>query len=267
MRKFLFLVLFSWTLTSVATGQQGHGGGAIEGLSSVGSILEITTPIQTTEIANDASDGNGATLILSGFRSSGSAPIGTLQFINTDMLTAYKAGSIRAANVGATDDGELQFFISSNATETQSMTIDKDGNIGFGTTLPTDILHIDEADGTDGTGFRLANGSASTTDASATNIFTIPTVTDQNYYVVGKFEGIQDDGSNSVAALHHFAFKNVSGTVTEQGDAEIAGIDDGGAVTPVSGVVSGTNYLIQVTGIVSENWEWEVGLEITVGAH
>jgi len=105
-----------------------------------------------------------------------------------------------------------------------------------------------------------------TTDATPTTIYTVATVTDRAYRIIGNFIGAQDDGSNSMGATWTFTIKNVAGTVTEQGDVAIQETDDSAGVT-VSGTVSGTDYLIQVTGIAAENWNWEISIDATVVAH
>ena len=140
------------------------------------------------------------------------------------------------------------------------------GNIGMGTAVPSEKLHIDEAEGTDGTGRWFSNASVSTTDATITTIYTLATITDRAYRLVANIIGAQDDGSNSMGATHSFTLKNVAGTVTEQGDASIQETDDSAGVS-ISGVVSGTNYLIQVTGIAAENWNWEISVDATIVAH
>ncbi len=140
------------------------------------------------------------------------------------------------------------------------------GHVGFGTTVPAERIHIDEAGGTDGTGSWIGNGSVSTSDASATTVYTLGTASNKAYRILADIVGAQDDGSNSMGALHSFTIKNVGDTVTEQGDASIQETDDSAGVS-VSGVVSGTDYLIQVTGINPENWNWEVTVRVTVVAH
>jgi len=138
--------------------------------------------------------------------------------------------------------------------------------LGINTTAPRSNLHIDAAGGTDATGSRWQNASVSTTDGTATTIYTLATNSNLAYRIVADIAGAQDDGSNSMGATHSFTIKNVAGTVTEQGDASIQETDDSAGVS-VSGAVSGTDYLIQVTGIAAENWNWEATIRITAMAH
>lgn len=140
-------------------------------------------------------------------------------------------------------------------------------DIGIGTSDPSANLHIDESGGTDGTGRWFANASVSTTDATTTTIYTLATVTDRAYRLVANVISAQDDGSNSMGTSWSFVFKNVAGTVTEQQDVVIGTEFDDSAGVSISGAVSGTNYLIQVTGIAAENWNWELSVDATIVAH
>ena len=140
------------------------------------------------------------------------------------------------------------------------------GNVGVGTAEPASKIHIDAVGGTDGTGTRIDNASVSTTDATPTTLFTLATASNLAYRITADIIGAQDDGSNSMGATWCFTIKNVAGTVTEQGDSAIQETDDSAGVT-VSGAVSGTDYLIQVTGIGAENWNWEASINITAVAH
>jgi len=158
-------------------------------------------------------------------------------------------------------------ILDSLTVDTPTFTVHKTLNrIGIGTTVPSERLHIDSNGGTDGTGRWHTNASVSTADATVTTIYTLATGTNLAYRIIANVIAAQDDGSNSMGATWCFTIKNVAGTVTEQGDAAIQETDDSAGVT-VSGAVSGINYLIQVTGINPENWNWETAIDVTCVAH
>ncbi|NHZ84279.1 MAG: hypothetical protein GWP19_00170 [Planctomycetia bacterium] len=181
-------------------------------------------------------------------------------------------GELEFSHDGAADDEKGQFVLRLNdgndgTSPTVALVIESGGNVGIGTSNPGEKLHIDEASGTDGTGRWFANASVSTTDATITTIYTLATTTDRNYRLVANVSAAQDDGSNTMGTSWSFILKNVAGTVTESQDAVIGTEFDDSAGVSISGVVSGTDYLIQVTGIVAENWNWELSVDATVVAH
>ena len=179
----------------------------------------------------------------------------SLTSISTTTPTTLTSGSVLFSNGSFITQNNTNFFWDNSNLR-----------LGIGTTSPGEKLHIDAAGGTDGTGFWIANASVSTTDATLTTIYTVATTTDRAYRVLWDYIGAQDDGSNSMGALHSFTIKNVGGTVTEQGDISIQETDDSAGIV-LSGAVSGTNYLIQVTAIASENWNHEGTIRATIVAH
>lgn len=194
---------------------------------------------------------------------------------NAEIYNTADAASISALYLGDENDnniGGLKYHHVGDSLEVLTnnvvaVTVLSDGKVGLDTPSPVEKLHIDEAAGTDGTGRWFANASVSTTDGAATTIYTLATTTDRAYRLVANVIGAQDDGSNSMGTSWSFVLKNVAGTVTEQQDAVIGTEFDDSAGVSISGVVSGTNYLIQVTGINPENWNWELSVDATVVAH
>jgi len=138
---------------------------------------------------------------------------------------------------------------------------------GLGTESPSERLLIDASGGTDGTGRWFANASVTTTDATATTIYTLATTTARMYRLFVNVSANRNDGSAVMATSWSFVVKNVGGTVTELQDAVIGtGFDDSAGVS-ISGAVSGTDYLIQVTGIAAQTWNWEVSIDATIVAY
>ncbi len=194
---------------------------------------------------------------------------------NAEIYNTADAASISALYLGDENDnniGGLKYHHVGDSLEVLAnnavaMTVLSDGKVGLDTPSPVEKLHIDEAAGTDGTGRWFANASVSTTDGAATTIYTLATTTDRAYRLVANVVGAQDDGSNTMATSWSFVLKNVAGTVTEQQDAVIGTEFDDSAGASISGAPSGTNYLIQVTGIALENWNWELSVDATIVAH
>jgi len=150
----------------------------------------------------------------------------------------------------------------------ETFVIDDGGNIGLGTVNPFQKLHMDRNGGTDSTGTWWANASATTTDATLTNIFTLATGTDKDYLIEVSYVASETDGTNEYYAKLFFAVSNVAGTVTEDSETDIFEDDNSAAsAADASGAVSGTNYLIQWTGVAAETWNCEVSVKATVVAH
>ena len=57
--------------------------------------------------------------------------------------------SIQGATDAAVDKGRLRFFTGTAGSLSQSMVIDKDGNVGIGTTSPANLLTVQQTSATD----------------------------------------------------------------------------------------------------------------------
>jgi hypothetical protein len=246
---------------------RGHAG---IGTATPGAVNLLVLGIGGTEIQAKAEGTTSSSIVKARnsdgeqvqFISNGSAVAGTRAGINRADLAEIFSNQTAGLLIDSESNSMMAF--ATNATE--RMRILAGGNIGIGTTTPSEMLHLDGAGGTDGTGTWTTNASVSTTDATLTTLYTLATTTDRAYRVKLDYIGAQDDGSNSMGALHAFTFKNVAGTVTEQGDVSIQETDDSAGIA-LSGAVSGTNYLIQVTAIAAENWNHEGRITATVVAH
>jgi len=122
-------------------------------------------------------------------------------------------------------------------------------------------------DGTNNFPISVYGTKITTTDNTPTTIYTLATVTNYAYYVVVDWTAAQNDGSNTAGGTHLFNIKNVTGTVTEQRDADDGNEFDDSVGVSVSGAVSGTNYVVQVTGINPETWNWSADIRVVVTAH
>jgi len=129
-------------------------------------------------------------------------------------------------------------------------------------------LNIMPSSSTVGGASKTTTASLTTTTGTATTIYTLATATDRNYTIQVLYSSSQNDGSNEFYSVEWFAVTNDGGTVTEHTDAAIVTDDnDGGTSVGISGVVSGTNYLIQVTGVTSETWLHRATITINPVAH
>ena len=235
--------------------------------------IGTTSPATTLELSKSTNYGLATSDFLtigptySGGTVSNPTSVGGIVW-NAGATTAYDIARINAVldDPSSSLNSHLEFWTYGPGSLSEKVRITTTGNVGIGTTDPTETFHYDKNAGVDGTGAWYTNASVSTTDATVTTVYTLATATDQAYRVLVDLIAAQDDGSNSMGALHSFTIKNVAGTVTEQGDVSIQETDDSAGVS-ISGAVSGTNYLIQVTGIAAENWNWEANVRVTVVAH
>lgn len=104
-----------------------------------------------------------------------------------------------------------------------------------------------------------------TTNATVTTIVTITTQSDKCYTVVVDVSGLQSGGSNGVGYVRAATVRNDSGTLTQVGtttamhtaeDAALAACD-------VTVAISGTNILVQVTGIAATTIDWKAFVRVT----
>lgn len=105
------------------------------------------------------------------------------------------------------------------------------------------------------------HGRATTTDATATTVLTIPITASNTYHIdvdvlgrrTGGTAGVADDGLVGKLVT---GYKTVGGVVTLIGNLESKFIAPLNWATAL--VISGTNVLVQVTGVVNNNISWHV---------
>jgi hypothetical protein len=100
-----------------------------------------------------------------------------------------------------------------------------------------------------------ADGSVSTTDATATTVQTFATTTDKSYAFSGLVVGRQTNGAGETGTYRVEGWvKNVADTVTEAITATVINEDVAG--WDVTMIVNGTNVELQVTGAVGDDVDW-----------
>jgi hypothetical protein len=123
---------------------------------NVNGSLGIGTALPTTKFHVYNGDGRldrgantsgvGRVLTINGARSGSGFSFAQLNFENFDSNNGavdYIGASISSQNAGSADGGDLRFFTKDGAsTLTEKMIISKEGNIGVGSTSPTDKLHL-----------------------------------------------------------------------------------------------------------------------------
>lgn len=124
----------------------------------------------------------------------------------------------------------------------------------------TGIISVTDSLGNTSIFQQILKGSASTTDATATTIITIPTQTDQSLVIKALVSGRRTGGSagtanDSYAAERTLRVKNDGGTVSIYSVTSNFTSKDQNAFTCIF-IVSGTNVLVQVQGAANNNLSW-----------
>jgi hypothetical protein len=88
-----------------------------------------------------------------GNQSGTTAVLGTLAFFNSNIVGAEKRNAvITGSNAGAVNSGKITFFTANAGSLGERMRIDNTGNIGIGTTAPTQLLSVNGTAGKPGGG-------------------------------------------------------------------------------------------------------------------
>jgi hypothetical protein len=110
---------------------------------------------------------------------------------------------------------------------------------------------------------RTFTGDVTTTDATVTDIFTFSTATDTAYKIEFDIVGIRTDVAGDTGVYKRaFRVKNIGGTVTAarlQQNTTSDNFDwirEDNAAWDRSAVVSGTDFVVRVTGIAAQTIKW-----------
>jgi hypothetical protein len=117
-------------------------------ISATGSVgMGTTTPAFSANAARflavDAGTGSFSEIGAGGNQSGTTAVLGTFSFFNSNIVGAEKRNIvITGSNDGAINSGVLQFFTVNAGTIGERMRINRLGQVGIGTTAPTDTLSV-----------------------------------------------------------------------------------------------------------------------------
>ncbi len=108
--------------------------------------------------------------------------------------------------------------------------------------------------------FNIEKARVQTTNATATTIIAFATATGSSYLVKWMTAARRTDISGSAAGFERiFRVKNIGGVITV-GSVQSSYTDRDVGVN-VSVTTSGTNVLLQVSGIGSQSWDWNAAIE------
>lgn len=253
----------SLTATTITASVQFNGSGA--GLTSIPLSSLATLPANNVVITN----GSGvltstATVspLLGGtgqnFSGIGAGPFiptissgvfsATLTYAQTAVANALvQMGAAGAITVGTVNTSAIA------TTGSLTVTSSGGGNLNLGT-VPLRLTPATIAGGT----VTMVSGNVQSTNATPTTVITFATASDTNYtFTVSASWGRATGLTGSQTYM--FKVKNVGGTLTVSSITDNAQIRDTGmGATTTSPTSSGTNVLIQVTGIAAVNINWTV---------
>jgi len=171
---------------------------------------------------------------------------GDFAFLTTGSSSEFRVSPGGAESFVLEGDGDI-FLGDNESTGGGQLTIDMDGNGNTKGRAIIDNYHIQ------------------TTDATVTTISTISTATDNVYGLFIQVAGIKSDGSQGGHFLRQVSVKNDGGTVSVIGSTTTIGTDaEDDANWNVTATTSGTNILVQVTGVAATTIEWQATITRTV---
>ncbi len=130
-------------LTSDATGLATWGTASAGGWVDDGTVVRLATPTDNVGIGTSNPDplsvlhlekNTLGILLLEGLNTGSVNSIFTIEWRNTDVATDYTAAKIESFNASATDGGDLRFYTTQNAINTEQVRILGNGNFGLRTT-------------------------------------------------------------------------------------------------------------------------------------
>lgn len=184
---------------------------------------------------------------------------------NTLFDLGTNAGSLGAKASSISCNGTI-FFNSSSASSTLNI-IDTDFNKSFSNSGTNFILQSSFVFGEyfrglssatfHGTYTKRNMSTVQTTNATATTIATIPILTSESVQVLSQINGFNSAFTAMAAGTLTFAARNTAGAVTVVGTPiSVPFIDAALVGSSFTAVASGTNVLIQVTGIAATTINW-----------
>jgi len=214
-------------------------------------------------VAQPDPSGTGSYSGVVGQATQGSSGSGTLYGV----LGQATGGTTHYAVSGQASGGTTSYggyFSATGATNNYGLIVEN-GDVGIGTATPIGALTIDNTGESKGLGVTFDTYYQQTTDATATNIATISTETDKAYGLTVTVIGIQQDGSNAAHYVLYAGFKNDGGSLsgissitpahTAEDDVTWGGVT---LTTP------GTDIIVQVTGKLNTNIEWQATVEMNI---
>lgn len=221
------------TISSTASG----GGGPVN-VANLGSGIAIGDSSGNTVKLKTFVNGSGITLIT-----------------DTDTITISSSGFTDVVNKGS---GSILGDSSGNTLLLKTLVAGT--NVTLSSTANSVIINSTASGGGEIT------GSVTTNDATATTIITLNTMSDTVYGFSAFISAANSTDNTGNSYFYKAAFKNVSGTVSQ-----ISTIDDTlfireDGTSSVDVAISGTDILLQVTGVAGKTIKWTATLTIQTSA-
>jgi hypothetical protein len=255
-------------LTSTGNGTTiAEGSGAqINSISTKNAMSGVNFPVNLGLLINHNVNTNGA-----------GAGIG---FTVTTAFTGNMTAAIVGYRVGSNAQGRMLFYTKTSTTsgaghdlallidENSRIRIQKNNNAAASAklhivedTLGSEVHRIETIADNDDVSEKVFQGRAATTDATATTILTLATITDSVKMIEVRVAARRTGGTGGTAGdvgsyIKKATFKNVGGAVSQVGSTTDDHVAESQAGWDVAFSVSGTNVLVQVTGAADNNVTW-----------
>lgn len=203
-----------------------------------------------------------------------------IAFTVTTAFTSNLTAAIVGYRVGSNAQGRLLLYTKTSTTagaghdlamlidENSRIRIDKNNNAVASArlhiveqTLGSEVHRIETVATNDDVAEKVFQGRAATTDATATTILTLATITDSVKMIEVKVAARRTGGTGGTAGdgagyARVATFKNIAGTVSQIGSTQDNATHENQAGWDISFSISGTNVLVQVTGAADNNITW-----------